>query len=190
MFATDNEPIGAWYALYTRHQHEKAVENVLRYKGFEVFLPLYVTAHRWKDRYKEVSLPLFPCYVFIKSQREYYSKVLATPGVHSFVTNAGEPIPLSSVEVDAMRRTVEGGTGVEPHPFLACGDWVRVTSGYLQGVEGILVQKKNLHRLVISVEMLGKAASVEIDGFLVERISNNQRRAPEGASRVTVGYSN
>ena len=164
----------AWYALYTRHQHEKTVAQILNSKGFETLLPLYPAARRWADRTKLLFLPLFPCYVFINAGLERRLAIMMTPGVHSLVSNAGEPAAIPSEEIDAVRRAVESGARVEPHPLLKCGDWVRVKCGPLTGIEGILVRKKNLYRLVLSVEMLGKAVAVEVDAFLVERVSGNR----------------
>jgi transcription antitermination factor NusG len=77
-------------------------------------------------------------------------------------------------EIDAIRRALESGARVEPHPLLKCGDWVRVKAGPLTGVQGILVRKRNVYRLVLSVEMLGKAAAVEVDAFLVEKINSKE----------------
>ncbi len=161
----------AWYVLYTRHQHEKTVAQILTSKGFEILLPLYSTARQWKDRTKLISLPLFPCYVFLRGGLERQLAVMTTPGVHAIVSTAGQPTPIPHSEIEAIRRVVEGGARVEPHPFLTCGEWVRVKCGPLMGIQGILVRKKNLYRLVLSVEILGKAASVEIDALLVERVS-------------------
>jgi transcription antitermination factor NusG len=160
-----------WYALYTRHQHEKAVARALALKGFEVFLPLYNAAHQWKDRVKEITLPLFPCYVFIQGGQERRLDVLTTQGVHNFVSIAGSPAALSRAEIPALRKSLASNARIEPHPFLQSGDWVRVKAGPLEGIEGILVRKKNLYRLVLSVEMLGKSAAVEVDATLVERTS-------------------
>src|SRR5579862_1174321 len=164
----------AWYAIYTRHKHEKTVSEILTSKGFETFLPLYLSRHRWSDRTKVVSLPLFPSYVFLKGGLDRRLALLTTPGIHSLVSCAGQPAVIRPDEMDALRRAAESGLRVEPHPFLKCGDWVRVKSGPLAGVEGILLRKKNLSRLVVSVEMLGKAAAVEIDGFLLERINSSR----------------
>jgi transcription antitermination factor NusG len=161
----------AWYVLYTRHQHEKTVAQILTGKGFEILLPLYSTARQWKDRTKLISLPLFPCYVFLRGGLERQLAVMTTPGVHAIVSTAGQPTPIPHSEIEAIRRVVEGGARVEPHPFLTCGEWVRVKCGPLMGIQGILVRKKNLYRLVLSVEILGKAASVEIDALLVERLN-------------------
>ena len=160
-----------WYAIYTRHRHEKAVAQILTSKGFEVFLPLYGAAHRWKDRTKVVSLPLFPCYVFLKGGLDRRLDIVTTPGIYALVSTAGQPAVIPSTELEGVRRTLESAVRVEPHPFLKCGDWVRVKCGPLAGFQGILIRKKNLYRLVLSVEMLGKAAAVEIDAFLVERLN-------------------
>lgn len=159
----------AWYALYTRHQHEKTVARILSGKGFEIFLPLYATAHRWKDRTKHLSLPLFPCYVFLRGETHRRTDVLSTPGVHSLVGIEGRPAPISESEIDAIRQMVESKVRLEPHPFLRCGDWIRVKSGPLAGIEGILVRKKKLLRLVVSVELLQKSVAVEVDASAVER---------------------
>ena len=169
--ARDVDDSCAWYVLYTRHQHEKTVAQILTSKGFEILLPLYSTARQWKDRTKLISLPLFPCYVFLRGGLERRLAVMTTPGVHAIVSTAGQPTPIPHSEIEAIRRVVEGGVRVEPHPFLTCGEWVRVKCGPLMGIQGILVRKKNLYRLVLSVEILGKAASVEVDAVLVERLN-------------------
>lgn len=161
----------SWYALYTKHQHEKTVAHILGLKGFNTLLPLYPTARRWKDRTKVLSLPLFPCYVFLNGGLERRLDIIATPGVFALVSNAGEPAAIPFAEIDAIRRAVESGVPMEPHPLLECGEWVRVCGGPLAGVQGILTRKRSVYRLVLSVEMLGRAASVEIDWFLVERLN-------------------
>lgn len=171
-----------WYALYTKHQHEKTVAQILTIKGFETLLPLYQTARRWKDRTKLLSLPLFPCYVFVKGGLGRRLDILTTPGIHALVSYAGEPAAIPTADIEAIRRAVESGSSVEPHPLLKCGERVRVKSGPLQGIQGILVRKKNSYRLVLSVEMLGKAASVEIDVFLVERLSGSHQLPAAGAA--------
>ena len=178
---------GAWYALYTRHQHEKAVALSLEGKGFQVFLPLYDAVHRWKDRTKLLSLPLFPCYVFLRTGGREWLPVLTTPGVHMVVSCSGLPTPIPETEIDAIRRVVESCGLIEPHPFLRTGDWVRVRSGPLADIEGILVRKKSKFRLVLSVEMLGKSASVEVDLASVERIirgTDNKSLNPAATSDI------
>ena len=159
-----------WHALYTRHQYEKIVAQALACKGFEVFLPQYRSIHRWKDRRKELLLPLFPNYIFIQGGLDRMLNILTTPGVHSLVAWGGRPADIPQKEIDAVRRLVESPLRIEPHPFLKCGDWVRIKSGPLDGIQGILVRKKSAFRLVLSVEMLAKSASVEVDISVVERV--------------------
>jgi transcription antitermination factor NusG len=160
----------AWYAIHTKYQHEKGVARILVQKGFDIFLPLYDVAHRWKDRTKQLSLPLFPCYVFIQGGLDRRLRVLNTPGVFGFVGWSGRAAAIPEEEIEAVLRMMESSLKVEPHPFLKCGDRVRVRAGPLEGIEGILVRKKNLFRLVLSVEMLQKSVAVEVDVTAVESV--------------------
>ncbi|MFZ0738894.1 MAG: UpxY family transcription antiterminator [Candidatus Acidiferrales bacterium] len=181
--------VSAWYAVYTRHQHEKTVARILTIKGFDTLLPLYQVPRRWQDRVKLLSLPLFPCYVFIKGGLERRLDIMTTPGIHALVTSAGQPAAIPPIEMEAIRRTVESGARVEPHPFLKSGEWVRVKYGPLAGVQGLLVRKKNLYRLVLSVEMLGKAVAVEVDAFLVEREIGNRPNVCAIGPRVASAHT-
>ena len=166
-----------WHALYTRHQHEKQIARMLSGKGHEVFLPLYAVASRWQDRSKRLSLPLFPCYVFIRGGLDRQLQILSTPGVFSVVGWAGHPAAIPENQIESLRQMAEGSPRFEPHPYPVCGDRVRVKSGTLQGLEGILVRKKNISRLVVSLEMLGRSAAVEIDASCLETLD----RAPGGS---------
>jgi transcription antitermination factor NusG len=159
-----------WWALYTRHQHEKVVADMLSAKGIEVFLPLYESIRRWKDRSKVLSLPLFPCYVFVRGGFNRRLHVLTTPGVHMILSRGDQAAVIPEDEIEAIRRSVDGRFSVEPHPYLKCGERVRVIRGSLAGVEGVLIRKKNLYRLILSVEMLAQAVAVEIDASDVEPV--------------------
>jgi len=170
----ENGAAGGWYALYTRHQHEKMVARALAGKAFDVFLPLYCVAHRWQDRVQRLMLPLFPGYVFLRAPLDRRAQVVTTPGVHHFVPSAEHPLPLSQSEIEAVRRLASGGTKLEPHPFLKRGDWVRVRSGALTGFEGILTRWKGAFKLVLSVELLQQSVAVEVDAADVESV----RRPP------------
>jgi len=171
---------GAWWAIYTRHQHEKAIAHILSAKGLEVFLPLYNATRRWKDRTMHLSLPLFPCYLFLRAMKERRLDVVMTPGIVSVLGINGEPAAIPESEIESVRRVVEWGNRVEPHPFLRCGDRVRVICGPLQGLEGILVRKKNQCRLVLSVEILERSAAVEVDVSAVERVGGRPHSSPWG----------
>jgi transcription antitermination factor NusG len=181
--STDSlKPLAAWFALYVRHRHEKAVAQAISGKGLEVFLPVYMTAHRWKDRMKNLILPLFPNYVFILAAPDQRHFVLSTPGIYDFVRLSGVPAPIPAEEIEAVRQAVSHGLNAEPHPFLKSGDCVRVKSGPLGGLEGVLVRKKNFYRLVLSVELLAKSISVEVDVADVERAGHGQ------SSMATSGF--
>jgi transcription antitermination factor NusG len=160
-----------WWVLYTRHQHEKAVAEMLSAKDFEVFLPLYESVRRWKDRKKLLTLPLFPCYVFVRGGLDRRLQVVTTPGIHTILFHGESVAIVPEAEIQAIRKAVEGPFRIEPHPFLKCGERVRVIRGSLEGVEGILIRKKNLYRLVLSVDMMAQSVAVEIDATDVEPVA-------------------
>ncbi len=159
-----------WYALSTRHQHEKSVAFALSNKSYEVYLPLYRSVRRWQDRAKQLWLPLFPCYVFIREGMDRQLQILTTPGIIHIVGWGGHPAIVPQSQLDAVKQIIESCLNVEIHPYLQSGDRVRVKTGPLMGMEGILTRKKGLARLVVSMEMLGRSAAVEIDVSNVERI--------------------
>jgi transcription antitermination factor NusG len=159
-----------WYALFTRHQHEKSVAFALSNKSHEAYLPLYRSVRKWQDRTKQLWLPLFPCYVFIREGMDRQLQILTTPGVIHIVKWGGRPAVVPQSQVVAIRQIIESGLIVETHPYLKCGDRVRVKTGPLMGLDGILTRKKGVARLVVSMEMLGRSAAVEIDELNVERI--------------------
>jgi len=182
---TQTETEGRWCALYTRHQHEKIVASILSTKGLEVFLPTYTTMHRWKDRNKQLELPLFPSYLFFKYEADRRVQILSTPGVHMILTTGNLPAVIPNEEIAAIQRAGEGPLRLEPHSFLKCGDTVRIKSGPLAGLEGFVSRKKDVFRLVLSVEMLGRSAAVEIDSSLLERVqSQRQTPVPVGAQSL------
>ena len=162
------ETLLPWWAVYTRHQHEKVVADMLTAKGFEVFLPLYESVRRWKDRKMVISLPLFPCYLFVRGGLDRRLQVVTTPGIHMILYRGEKVAVIPDREMEAIQKAVEEPSSVEPHPFLRCGTRVRVIRGALEGVEGILIRKKNLFRLILSVDMLAQSVSVEVHASDVE----------------------
>ncbi|TAM83879.1 MAG: UpxY family transcription antiterminator [Acidobacteria bacterium] len=165
-----------WYAVHTRHQHEKLVARTLANKGFEVFLPLYSEVRQWRDRTKMVELPLFSCYVFLRGDLDRRLAILTTPGVHGMVATAGKLAGIPEEEIQAVRSVIESRVNVEPHPFLNCGDLVRVKYGALGGLEGFLVRKKGQARLIISVTLLERSVAAEVDASAVERLAGPRVR--------------
>ena len=152
-----------WFAVRTASGREKAVASQLEYKGYEEFLPVYRSRRQWSDRTKELELPLFPGYLFCRFDYNNRLPILITPGIQLIVGLGKMPTPISDTEIEALRRVVESGAAAEPHDYLSVGQRVRIREGSLAGVEGILLQVKNSWRIVLSVELLRRSVSVELD---------------------------
>jgi transcription antitermination factor NusG len=158
-----------WYAIWTRARHEKMVEDQLRRKDIESFLPTITRWSRWKDRKKQVVWPLFPGYCFARFDPKHYLPILKCTGVVSVVTFNGEPAPIPDHEIDGIRRLIESQLQYDPCPFIKEGDAVEVTHGPLKGVVGRLIRKGPRARLVLSIELIGRAVSVEFDAADVKK---------------------
>jgi transcription antitermination factor NusG len=152
-----------WYGVRTRSNQEKLVAAILDSKGYEQYLPLYRQRRRWSDRVVTMEVPLFPGYVFCRFDSQRRSPVISTLGVVSIIGFGNDPAPIPDAEIEAIERVLRSGAGAEPHPFLRIGQRVRVNQGALKDVEGILVRKKSDWRLVVSVSILQRSVSVEID---------------------------
>ena len=158
----------AWYAVYTYPRHEKLVNHQLEVRGIGSFLPLYRGVRQWKDRRKQVELPLFPSYVFVQIAPQSRLRVLELPGVVRFVSFNGVPVALPEQELEVLRNGLEQHIYAEPHPYLRVGRRVRVVRGPLAGSEGILVRKKHQFRLVISIDLIMRSVAVEVDAAHVQ----------------------
>jgi transcription antitermination factor NusG len=152
-----------WYALYTCPRHEKQVAEQIEQRRISCFLPLYRSLRRWKDRRKELELALFPGYVFVRIAPQNRLQVLRVPGAVRLVTFNGQPSALPEAEIESLRRGLAGRVRMAPHPYLQVGRRVRVRSGPMAGLEGILRRRKEGLRLVVSIEMLARSVAVEVD---------------------------
>jgi len=164
-----------WYAVYTWANHEKRVAEHLEQRQMRSFLPLYRAMHRWKDRRKEVELALFPSYVFVHLSLQHRLRVLEIPSVVHLVSFQGKPAPLPAHEIEKLRQGVNGRVRMGPHPYLQAGQRVRVRSGPVAGLEGILLRRKEGARLVVSIEILMRAVALEIDEADVEAVGPENR---------------
>jgi transcription antitermination factor NusG len=161
-----------WYAIRTRSRHEKMVADQLDKLGVENFLPLVKQSRQWSDRVKEVELPLFSGYTFV---RVVFSspdrlRVLQTHGVAGFVgiNCCGTAIPENQIE--DIRTLLASKVPFEEQTFLRVGQRVRVRGGALDGVEGILSAQNDDRSLVISLEPIQRSLSVRIHGYAVEPV--------------------
>ena len=159
-----------WYAVQTRARHERVVVQRFRDKGLTTFLPLITEVRRWSDRKKSVELPLFSCYVFVKimDSHEDRLKVLRTDSVFDFVGVPRQGTPIPDDQIDAVRTLVEERVNFQSFPFLKIGQRVRIRSGALDGVEGILVGRNGDRTLVVSIDAIQRSLSVRIEGYDLE----------------------
>ena len=161
-----------WFAAYTTPRHEKHVSEMLAERQIEIFLPLYRTARQWKKSAPVVlELPLFPTYVFVRIDRQARGAVLGVPGVLSIVGSSKEPWPLPDFEIEALRRGMQTRKA-EPHPYLKIGEKVRIKSGVMAGLKGILVRKKNEFRVVLTLDAIMRSVAVEVDACDIEPVDS------------------
>jgi transcription antitermination factor NusG len=160
-----------WFALHVRTRHETAIASFLEAKGYEQFVPLYKFKKRWSDRVKELEAPLFPGYLFCRFDPQFRLPILKTPGVIQIIGYNRIPTPIDESEISAIQTVIESGLQTQPWPFLEVGERVRIGSGSLRGLDGIVVKMKENHRLVVSVTLLRRSVAVEIDSSLVEPFS-------------------
>jgi transcription antitermination factor NusG len=162
--------IEQWYALHTRPRHEKAVVQRLAERGVETFLPIVTEVHRWSDRQKKVEMPLFSCYVFARfvPNRVDRLRVLRVDGVLGLVGSRCEGAAIPEEQIEAVRAVVDGTMSWSSYPFLKIGQRVRIRSGALDGVEGILVSRNGNETLVISVDAIQRSLAVKVEGYQVE----------------------
>ena len=153
----------SWFALWTRSRHEQTVREELELRGIESFLPTITKWSRWKDRKKKIDWPLFPGYCFARFVPESRLPVLKCNGVVSIVSFNGEPAPIPSQEIDSLRLLVATDLAYDPCPLIREGMMVEVVHGPLRGIIGRLVRKGSHARLVLAVDLIGQAVSVEVD---------------------------
>ncbi|NOZ60610.1 MAG: UpxY family transcription antiterminator [Calditrichaeota bacterium] len=163
-----------WYAISTKARHEKKVFERLTNKKINVYLPLQKKYRKWSDRYKLVDEPLFSCYIFVRIALKNRLDVLQTDGVVRIVSFNGIPATIPDSQFEAIKRALEEHPGdVEKIDYLTPGQRVEVIQGSLKGIQGTLVQVKNKHRLVLRIDSIMQAISVDID-FRDVKILNDE----------------
>lgn len=151
-----------WYAVYTSANHEKRVAEQFAVRGIQHFLPTYESVRKWKDRKVRLQMPLFPGYIFVQMLLTNRFGVLQVPGVARLVGFHGQPAAVPEDDLLRVREFLSRGFRAEPHRLMKVGRRVRVRSGPLEGMEGIVARRKNGHKLVISFDLIQRAMAVEI----------------------------
>lgn len=165
-----------WFALQVRTRWESSAAVVLSGKGYETFLPTYKAEKKRRGRFKEVTAPLFPGYVFCRFNAQKRLPILVTPGVISVVGRGRIPLPLADTEILAIQSVIANGIHAEPWSFLEIGQTVRIDQEPLMGLEGILISFRGSHRIVLSVSLLRRSVALEVDRSYVTPITNGTAR--------------
>lgn len=160
-----------WFALRVKSNFEVTSSIHLRDRGFEQYVPSYKVDTRWSDRKKVIEKPLFPGYVFCRMNPQDRLPVISAPGVLSAVGFGKTPAPIPEHEIEAIRAILSAGLKVKPWPFLQVGQRVLIQRGALEGVEGILLRFKKTCRVVVSITLLQRSISAEVDEDMVRPIS-------------------
>ncbi len=169
--ATDpRHDAGEWFAIQVWTGRESATADHLRSRGYAVFVPRHVERRRWSDRLKCVERPTFPGYAFCRTTPEASGKIVTTPGVLRIVGDGRRPLPVAEHEIEAIRRLVESRLPIDKLPAFRPGQRMRIEAGPLRGIEGVVVTVKSGHRLVLSVSLLQRSVSVELDPAWVSSI--------------------
>ncbi|HKD83210.1 MAG TPA: UpxY family transcription antiterminator [Terriglobales bacterium] len=160
-----------WLAAYTRSRHEHQIANQLQRKNVECLLPTYQRLARWSDRVHRSEAPLFPGYVFVHVSDGERVPVLETVGVVHLVSVAGKPAVLADADIERLRSFLSRPGDIEPHPYLRLGQRVRVKHGPFAGYEGVLAEKQNSVRLIITVDQIMKSVAINLHGADVEPLN-------------------
>jgi len=153
-----------WFALQVTPKHEQKVDAMLAWKGHGHFLPSAPVSRQWSDRVKVVQQPLFPGYVFCRTQKSVLMGLTRnTPGIIRVVSFGGKPQPVADEEIVSLQRIIQTERDVCSFPYTTVGQKVQIIAGPLAGITGIITELKRRHRLVISVDIIMKSISVEID---------------------------
>jgi transcription antitermination factor NusG len=152
-----------WYALQVHARKEQLVASQLQTRNLECFLPTYKSLRKWSDRTKELQQALFPGYVFCRFDYENRQPVVMTTGVTQIVGTGKVAIPIADSEIGALQVAVSSGIPAQPWPYLRTGEYVQVNYGHLSGLQGILVNFKGNHRVVLSVTLLQRSLALEVE---------------------------
>jgi transcription antitermination factor NusG len=173
-----SEELG-WYALRVRSNYERVAAAHLRHRGIEEFAPKFQAERQWSDRKKQVDHFLFTGYVFCRLNPHCRQLVVSVPGAVKLVGFGDGPVAIPTEEMEAVRRLTDSGLLVAPWPFLKVGQRVVIERGPLTGVEGILLEIRKTFRLVVSVGLLQRSVSAEVDRSWVRPLGPVQVADPE-----------
>ena len=165
----DLRQVPRWYAIYTRSRYEKKVSMELEERGLEHFLPLVPQLRYWKDRKKIVDMPIFPGYLFVNIKLSEKIPVLQANGVVRFIEFNGAQSPIPDAQIEDVRQLLKYPDRVETASYFNCGDPVEITAGPFAGIKGKIIHSRGKQRLLVGIEIIQQAVSVEIDSAWLKR---------------------
>jgi transcriptional antiterminator RfaH len=162
-----------WYAVYTRLNHEKAVELSLLEKGIEVYLPKKKILKTWSDRKRWIEEPLFRPYVFVNVSHKEYYKVLQTPSVISYICFEGKAAPIKDKEIMFIKALVNEPVAYEViNANYRLSQKVKVTAGPFKGFNGVVIKEKDKTKFVVRIEQVNYLISLDINPLFIEPIGS------------------
>ena len=169
-----------WFAVQVKSGREASVDTILSYKGYETFLPKYKVRRQWSDRVKLAEVPFFPGYVFCRLNESNCGKIVTSPGVVRIVGTRQCPTPVSDLEIESVRKVAAQPELAQPWPYAQTGQAVIVKAGPLRGVVGNVIAFKSGYRIIVSIHVLQRSVSAELDTAAVEPVPQARRSAGLG----------
>ena len=162
--------VNEWYAVFVRGRKEEFVHDLLNRMGYDVFLPRRSQRVIRGGRSRSVDRPLFPNYLFVETDlaRDHRLTIVRIPEVLRILGYGDRPSPIPREQIESLQTMVRQQAPLASFPYLECGQKVRITEGPFRNVVGILVERRGESRLVISVDLVGRAVSMSVDRAYVE----------------------
>ena len=165
-----------WIVVRSKPRSEKVAHNELVKKNIESYLPLLKERRKWSDRKKWVEFPLFSSYLFARIDIKDSIFVLQTQGVNTIVKFGKQIAIVQNSVIEAIRLAMEGGYQLEPVEYFVEGNQVEVIAGPMKGVKGIIAKLKGQNRLIIKIDAIQQALSIQIESKFIRKI--NSKNAP------------
>ncbi len=159
-----------WYVLHTRSRFEAVVRDGLHKKAHEVFLPKVRVRSKRRDRKVMIDVPLFPGYVFVRSNLHphHHIDIVKTVGAVRLIGNKQEPVSVPDETVASLQIMVARSSEIQTGTRFRKGDRVMVVQGPFTGIIGIFDRYRGVDRVVVHIEALGQFTSVEVNKDDVE----------------------
>ena len=165
-----------WIVVRSKPRSEKVAHNELVKKNIESYLPLLKERRKWSDRKKWVEFPLFSSYLFARIDIKDSIFVLQTQGVNTIVKFGKQIAIVQNSVIEAIRLAMEGGYQLEPVEYFVEGNQVEVLAGPMKGVKGIVAKLKGQNRLIIKIDAIQQALSIQIESKFIRNL--NSKNAP------------